>query len=116
MTIIDYSARVDATDVRLRSHGLRIASLERLFASTTRQAAQPGPPGPKGDAGPQGAAGPQGDVGPPPAHRWEGTSLQFEQPNGEWGPLVDLQGPRGKRGQDGYGGGGVASSYFPSGW
>ena len=59
----------------------------------------PGPPGPKGDA---------------PRHRWKDTSLQFEQPNGEWGALVDLKGEKGTPGQIvqrfvGGGGGGAAA-------
>jgi hypothetical protein len=34
-----------------------------------------------------------------PRHRWQETSLQFEQPNGKWGSLVDLKGDRGIAGQ-----------------
>lgn len=34
----------------------------------------------------------KGDI---PAHRWEGTSLQFENPNGSWGEEVDLKGEKG---------------------
>jgi hypothetical protein len=72
----------------------------------------------KGDPGVQGPPGPPGPPGPMPLHRWEGTSLQFQQgPNGdEWGEAVDLQGPKG----DNVGGGGVAvingANYFPGGW
>jgi len=44
---------------------------------------RPGPPGPPGR---------DGAVGPAPAHRWDGTKLQFQNPDGTWGPLVDLKG------------------------
>lgn len=45
-------------------------------------------------------AGPPGPPGPMPRHKWEGTALAFEQgPDGkQWGPSVDLEGPRGEPG------------------
>ena len=52
--------------------------------------------GPRGKTGPTGPRGPKGDM---PRHRWQETSLQFEQPNGKWGSLVDLKGERGIAGQ-----------------
>jgi len=52
--------------------------------------------GPRGKTGPIGPRGPKGDM---PRHRWQDTSLQFEQPNGKWGSLVDLKGDRGIAGQ-----------------
>ena len=89
-------------------------------------AGAPGAAGKAGDRGPRGEAGPQGErgpAGPMPAHRWKGTQLQFERPDGQWGEAVDL---KGERGRDGIGGGGVVqqvtggsgsgNSYFPSGW
>jgi hypothetical protein len=39
--------------------------------------------------------------GPAPAHRWVGTSLQFQNPDGTWGDLVDLKGDKGEDGKDG---------------
>lgn len=57
-----------------------------------------GPPGTKGDKGEQGD---QGEVGPRPAHKWEGTRLSFELPNGGFGRSVNLQGPGGGRGAAG---------------
>ena len=60
----------------------------------------------KGSKGDKGDRGPKGDA---PAHEWKGTQLRFEQPEGGWGALVDLQGPkggRGSRGASGQGGGG----------
>ena len=33
--------------------------------------------------------------GPPPAHQWEGTRVRFENPDGSYGPWIDLQGPQG---------------------
>lgn len=70
----------------------------------------PGLQGPKGDRGPKGEKGDQGErgldgtpgregtPGLPPEHRWDGTKLSFQQPNGTWGEYVDL---RGKKGEDG---------------
>lgn len=45
-------------------------------------------PGPAGEGKP----GKRGDDGFSPAHRWQGTFIQFENPDGSWGPLVNLQG------------------------
>ena len=64
----------------------------------------------RGERGPEGPPGPKGDM---PRHRWKDTSLQFEQPNGKWGALVDLKGEKGTTGQivqrfvSGGGGGGA---------
>ena len=33
--------------------------------------------------------------GPPPSHEWDGTRLRFENPDGSFGPFIDLQGPQG---------------------
>lgn len=92
-------------------------------------AGAPGAAGKAGERGPRGEAGPRGEpgpVGPMPAHRWKGTQLQFERPDGEWGDAVDLQGDKGPPGRDGIGGfvqtstggtgSGTGNSYFPSGW
>lgn len=43
----------------------------------------------------------KGDTGPMPNHRWDGTRLQFQLPDGSYGDLVDLRGAPGKDGQDG---------------
>jgi hypothetical protein len=73
---------------------------------------QVGKPGPRGPIGPQGPIGmpgpegPQGIPGPPPEHRWRGNALQFKNPDGTWGQLIDLTGPQGPSGQGGAGGGG----------
>jgi hypothetical protein len=34
--------------------------------------------------------------GPAPKHEWEGTKLRFENPDGSFGPYIDLKGERGK--------------------
>lgn len=75
-----------------------------------------GPKGDKGDTGPQGERGIQGerglqgpkgdkgDTGPKgdkPAHQWLETKLQFENPDGTWGALVDLKGEQGPEGPPG---------------
>lgn len=47
-----------------------------------------------------------------PDHRWFDTELQFETPEGGWGPRVDLRGPKGERGpagSRGRGGGGTGA-------
>ena len=59
---------------------------------------QKGDKGDQGEPGPQGEKGDQGDIGPMPRHKWIGTKLQFENPDGTWGRLVDLEGPRGPSG------------------
>lgn len=54
-----------------------------------------GKQGPKGEPGKQGPKGPKGDT---PDHRWEGTALRFEKPDGTWGELTQLRGPKGRGG------------------
>jgi len=54
--------------------------------------------GRQGLAGPKGDKGDKGDAGKTPAHKWEGTRLSFEMPNGNFGRSVDLLGPAGGRG------------------
>lgn len=64
-------------------------------------------PKPKnGKNGSDGKDGKRGPMGPMPDHRWIGTELQFETPEGGWGPKVDLKGERGAAGRNGGGGGG----------
>ena len=53
----------------------------------------------------------KGDDGETPQHRWVGTKLQFKNPDGSWGKLVDLKGPRGG---GWFGGGGSGTSPQPS--
>lgn len=43
-----------------------------------------------------------------PAHRWEGTSLQFQNPDGTWGEKIDL---KGKDAQGRFMGGGFATEF-----
>ena len=71
-----------------------------------------GPRGPQGDTGPQGPKGDKGDpgkMGPMPRHEWKGSSLRFQLTDENWGPWVDLRGPRG------VGGGGGGSTVTPGG-
>lgn len=51
-----------------------------------------------GKDGVDGKDGEQGPVGPAPKHKWVGTKLQFEKPDGKWGRAVDLKGEPGKDG------------------
>jgi hypothetical protein len=63
-----------------------------------------GPPGEQGENGSQGIPGAQGTQGPiglTPEHQWFGTFLQFENQDGTWGDLVNLQGIQGIQGQQG---------------
>lgn len=46
-----------------------------------------------------------GDKGDKPDHKWEGTKLMFEKPNGKWGKAVDLKGKDGKNSSSIFGGG-----------
>ncbi|WP_259556262.1 hypothetical protein [Vibrio harveyi] len=39
----------------------------------------------QGPTGPQGIEGPQGIQGLSPEHRWDGSKLQFKNPDGSWG-------------------------------
>jgi len=48
-------------------------------------------PSPKrGDRGERGLRGLMGEKGDKPKHKWDGTKLQFEKPDGKWGKKVDL--------------------------
>ncbi len=50
-----------------------------------------GDKGEKGDTGPQGERGIQGPKGNKPNHRWVSqTQIQFENPDGTWGDIVDI--------------------------
>jgi Collagen triple helix repeat (20 copies) len=63
-----------------------------------------GPPGEPGENGSEGAPGPQGEQGPiglTPAYQWFGTFLQFQNQDGTWGDLVNLQGIQGQQGIQG---------------
>lgn len=60
-----------------------------------------GEEGLQGVSGSPGARGLQGETGPIPKHKWRGTTLSFEEPDGEFGKAVDL------RGRDGASGGGA---------
>ena len=108
--------KLDATAITLRSFNIRLSSAERMIEIAQRIAAQAPREGKEGAQGPRGPQGPEGPPGPPPAHRWEGTKLQFEQTTGEWGEAVDLKGPKGDAGAAG----GVAvvqtNNYMPGGW
>jgi hypothetical protein len=80
--------------------------------------------GPRGERGPTGPQGEPGEIGPMPDHRWRGTKLKFEKPDGSWGEEVDLKGPKGDKGAPGTGGSGSivvggtggGYTYFPGGW
>lgn len=51
-----------------------------------------------GKAGAKGLVGPKGDTGPAPRHKWKGSKLSFENPDGSFGPAVNLKGDTGGRG------------------
>ena len=58
-----------------------------------------GATGPHGVSGATGEQGPKGDTGPAPDHKWEGTKLRFQKPDGKWGKAVDLKGEKGADGK-----------------
>ena len=112
----------------------RFAELQAAFRTLSKQAGPKGDPGkdgadgaegpigPAGADGAEGAAGkdgkkgPKGDkgatgpIGPMPKHKWEGTKLRFEKPDGDWGKPVDL------KGEPGAAGGGNVAPLFSSGF
>lgn len=51
-----------------------------------------GPKGEKGNPGKDGRDGKDGETGKPPKHQWDGKKIRFENPDGSWGPWVDIQG------------------------
>jgi hypothetical protein len=63
-----------------------------------------------------------GAMGPMPEHKWQGTKLAFENPDGTFDDPVDLQGPPGKGSQQALIGGGTGGfdfnffSYQPAGF
>lgn len=73
----------------------QFVDLKTKFVSLSKEK---GPKGDKGDKGDTGKTGSKGDTGPAPEHKWRGTKLQFQQPDGSWGDLVDLKGKDGKSG------------------
>lgn len=50
-----------------------------------------GDPGQDGMDGANGADGMDGAPGQMPGHQWEGTALQFQNPDGTWGNSVELK-------------------------
>jgi len=90
---------------------------------------EPGPRGPQGEegpVGPPGPEGPQGNDGPMPLHQVQNGKIRFELALGEWGPWIDVTGPKGDPGEtrvvhsSGGGGGSTTTTtvngYFPQGW
>lgn len=57
--------------------------------------------GKDGIPGTHGKDGDRGPIGPMPEHEWIGTNLRFQEPSGEWGEFVDLEGPKGLQGEPG---------------
>jgi len=74
-------APIKGEDGKTPSEAYLLELIERVMPEPI-----PGPPG-------VGLRGFKGDNGFTPAHRWNGTFIQFENPDGSWGPLVNLQGP-----------------------
>ena len=69
-------------------------------------------PGPIGLTGPQGDEGVQG---PQPGYEWMGTQIRFENPDGSFGPWVNLQGPPGSSGNGSQGLPGIQGPAGPMG-
>ena len=51
-----------------------------------------------GKDGKDGKDGTKGEKGDPPDHKWDGTKLSFQHPDGSWGKKVDVRGPKGEVG------------------
>jgi hypothetical protein len=58
-----------------------------------------------GKPGKDGEDGEDGEKGDKPKHKWDGTKLYFEKPDGTWGRGVDLKGKQGMPGSSGSDGG-----------
>lgn len=69
----------------------------------------------QGPMGPTGPQGPQGGVGDVPEHEWNGTQIRFRNPDGSWGPWVNLQGPEGPCGDGSTGSQGPQGPAGPAG-
>ena len=57
--------------------------------------------GPKGETGTQGQKGDKGEKGDKISHKWIGTKLQLENPDGTFDSGVDLKGSKGEKGDTG---------------
>ena len=76
----------------------QFVDLKTKFVGLSKEKGPKGDKGDKGETGKTGSKGDTGDTGPAPEHKWRGTKLQFQQPDGSWGDLVDLKGKEGKGG------------------
>lgn len=76
----------------------QFVDIKTKFVSLSKEKGPKGDKGDKGDKGKTGSKGDTGDTGPAPEHKWRGTKLQFQHPDGSWGDLVDLKGKEGKGG------------------
>jgi hypothetical protein len=76
----------------------QFVDLKAKFVGLSKEKGPKGDKGDKGDSGKTGSKGDAGDTGPAPEHKWRGTKLQFQHPDGSWGDLVDLKGKEGKGG------------------
>jgi len=86
---------------------------ERGLIGKAGDSGRDGKDGTKGERGPKGDTG---TTGLPPDHEWEGKELRFRRPDGQWGPSVDLEGPKGPQGAAGRrGGGGGFALALPDG-
>lgn len=94
------------TAKRLSQLDEAVAKIEKMEGPAGKDGKDgaPGARGKTGTAGIRGATGeqgPKGDNGPMPDHKWEGTKLRFEKPDGTWGKAVDLKGDKGEEGKSG---------------
>jgi hypothetical protein len=76
----------------------QFVDLKTKFVSLSKEKGPKGDKGDKGDTGKTGSKGDTGETGSAPEHKWRGTKLQFQHPDGSWGDLVDLKGKDGKGG------------------
>lgn len=107
--------KVQSLHEEVNSLIIKAKELEKDVAKVEKQE------GPKGEPGKsiKGEPGKDGETGPMPDHKWSGTKLSFEKPDGSWGKAVDLEGPVGPPGASVTvrrgGGGSSTGNSFPDG-
>lgn len=95
-----FERKIREKDIETEDSLVKISRMKKGIGPMGPQG-EVGPEGPQGELGPQGFDGLQGEMGPSgpiPAHEWQGTHLRFENPDGQMGDWVNLEGPKGASG------------------
>lgn len=104
--ILRLTREVDALKTKV-AHAEQLINEQRSRLALAAKLPKKGEPGKRGDDGDPGPRGPKGDK---PDHRWQGTKLAFEKPDGQWGQAVDLRGASGGSSVGISGGGGLSDA------